>query len=136
MVEGERVTLKWTYDTGGSAFQEAELRSLGFAFIVRKTVGASTIIPPPFDGRLTANITEINASITFLAINRSDSRTYDFVVVNQDFRTTLRMVTMDVQCKSAIFKYPFIVCDGGLSLLETVRNPANAYQSTSSSSDN
>lgn len=128
MVEGERVTLEWTYNTGGSAFQEAELRSQGFAFIVRKTVGASTIIVPPFYGRLTANIKETNASITFLALNRSDSRTYDFVVVNQAFRTALQQFTMDVQCKSTFFKYPFSVCDGSLSLLETVRNPANAYQ--------
>ena len=103
MVEGERVTLKWTYNTGGSAFQEVDLRSLGFAFIVRRTVGTSTIIPPLFDGRLTANITETNASITFLAVNRSDSRTYDFVVLNQDFRTALQVVTMDVQCKSTFF---------------------------------
>ena len=103
MVEGERVTLEWTYNTGGSAFQEAELRSQAFAFIVTKTAGASTIIPPPFDGRLTANITETNASITFLAVNRSDSRTYDFVVVNQAFRTALQQFTMDVQCKSTFF---------------------------------
>ena len=129
VVEGESVTLEWTYNTGGSAFQEAELRSQGFAFIVTKTAGASTIIPPPFDGRLTANIMETNASITFLALNRSDSRTYDFVVINQAFRTAWQQFTMDVQCKSTFFKYPFSVCDGGLSLLETVRNPANAYQS-------
>ena len=139
VVEGESVTLEWTYNTGGSAFQEAELRSQGFAVIVTKTAGASTIIVPAFYGRLTANITETNASITFLAVNRSDSRTYDFVVVNQAFRTALQQFTMDVQCKSTFFKYPFSVCDGGLSLLETVRNPANAYQSARkhlSSSDN
>ena len=65
-MEGESVTLEWTYNTGGSAFQEIDLRSQGFPFIVRKTAGASTIILPAFDGRLTANITETNASITSL----------------------------------------------------------------------
>ena len=127
MVEGESVTLEWTYNTGGSAFQEIDFRSQGFPFIVRKRAGAPTIILPAFDGRLTANITETNASITFLAVNRSDSRTYDFVVLNQDFRIALQLVTMDVQCKSIFFKYSFSVCNGDLSLLETVRNPANAY---------
>ena len=136
VVEGERVTLKWTYNTGGSAFQEVDLRSLGFAFIVRKTVGGSTIIPPPFDGRLTANITETNASITFLAVNRSDSRTYDFVVVNQAFRTALQPFTMDVQRKSTFF-CPFSVYEGGLSLSKSVRNPTyESIRKLSSFSDN
>ena len=129
VVEGESVTLEWTYNTGGSSFQEAEFETQGFAFVVRTTTGPSTIIVPAFRGRLTANITETNASITFLAVNRSDSRTYDFVVFNQDFNFALQQVTLDVQCKSTFFFYPFSVYDGSLSLSETVRNPANAYDS-------
>ena len=103
MVEGENVTLEWTYNTGGSAFQEAEFGSQGFPFIVRKTSGASIRITPAFDGRLTADITETNASITFLAVNRGDSRVYDFFVFNQN-GLTLQEFTMDVQCKSTLFK--------------------------------
>ena len=103
VVEGESVTLEWTYNTGGSSFQEAEFETQGFAFVVKTTTGPSTIIFPAFRGRLTANITETNASITFLAVNRSDSRTYDFVVFNQDFNSALQQVTLDVQCKSTFF---------------------------------
>ena len=103
VVEGENVTLDWTYNTGGSAFQEAEFESRGFPFIVKKTTGASAIIFPAFVGRLTANITETNASITFLAVSRSDSRVYEFVVFNKNFGTALDDVTMDVQCKSTFF---------------------------------
>ena len=129
VVEGENVTLVWTYNTGGSAFEEAEFESRGFPFVVKKsTEEASAIIFPAFVGRLTANITETNASITFLAVNRSDSRVYEFVVFNKNFRTALDEVTMDVQCKSTFF-YPFSVYDGGLSLSKSVRNPTNAYES-------
>ena len=103
LVEGGNVTLQWTYNTGGSAFQEAAFESRGFPFIVRKTTGASAIIFPAFVGRLTANITETNASITFLLVNRSDSRVYEFVVFNQDFRIALQQFTMDVLCKSTFF---------------------------------
>ena len=99
VVEGENVTLEWTYNTGGSAFEEAEFGTQGFPFIVRKTRGASIRITSAFDGRLTADITETNASITFLAVNRGDSRVYDFSVLNQN-EFTLKQVTMDVQCKS------------------------------------
>ena len=98
VVEGRNVTLEWTYNTG-SAFEEAEFGTLGFPFIVRKTRGASIRITSAFDGRLTADITETNASITFLAVNRGDSRVYDFSVFNQN-EFTLKQFTMDVQCKS------------------------------------
>lgn len=103
VVEGESVTLEWTYNTGGSAFQEVEFGSQGFPFIVKKTTGASAIIFPAFVGRLTANITETNASITFLAVNRSDTRVYDFFLINQGNRFALQLFTMDVQCKSTLF---------------------------------
>ena len=103
MVEGENVTLQRTYNTGGSAFQESEFESQGFPFIVRKTSGASIRITPAFDGRLTADITETNASITFLGVNRGDSSVYDFSVFNQN-GFTLQEFTMDVQSKSTLFK--------------------------------
>ena len=99
MEESKNVTLEWTYNTGGSAFEEAQFGTQGFPFIVRKTRGASIRITSAFDGRLTADITETNASITFLAVNRGDSRVYDFSVLNQN-EFTLKQVTMDVQCKS------------------------------------
>ena len=99
MVEGENVTLEWTYNPGGSAFQEAELGSQGFPFIVRKTSGASINIISALVGRLIADITETNASMTFLAVNRGDSRVYDFLVFNQANQFTLEQFTMDVQCK-------------------------------------
>ena len=104
VVEVENVTLQWTYNTGGSAFQEAEFGSQGFPFIVRKTSGASIRISPAFDGRLTADITETNASITFLAVDRGDSRVYDFSLLNQDNQFTVESFTMDVQCKSTLLK--------------------------------
>ena len=99
VVEGENVTLQWTYNTGGSAFQEGELGSQGFPFIVRKTSGATINIISDFAGRLIADITETNASITFLAVIRGDDRVYDFSVFNQANQFTLEQFTMDVQCK-------------------------------------
>ena len=98
------MTLQWTYNTGGSAFQEAEFESQGFPFIVRKTSGVSINILLSFVGRLTADITETNASITFLAVDRGDSRVYDFSLLNQDSQFTVESFTMDVQCKSTFFK--------------------------------
>ena len=105
VVEGESVTLEWTYNTGGSAFKEVDFRSSGFLFIVKKTAEESSPnIIGAFVGRLTANITETNASITFVAVNRGDSRIYDFFLSNQGNQFALQQFTMDVQCKSTFFE--------------------------------
>ena len=103
--EGESVTLEWTYNTGGAAFKEVDFRSTGFPFIVKKSAEQSSPnILGAFVGRLTANITETNASITFVAVNRGDSRVYDFFLFNQDDQFALQQSTMDVQCKSTFFE--------------------------------
>ena len=74
VVEGESVTLEWTYDSGGSAFFQAEFDTGGVPFVVDRFAFRPLAINSAYVGRVTANITETNASITFLAVNRSDSK--------------------------------------------------------------
>ena len=99
VVEGESVTLEWTYDLGGSAFRQAEFDTAGVSFVVDRLRQEPVAINSAFVGRVTANITETNASITFLAVNRSDSRTYDFIVQNENRLTDYRALDIEVQCE-------------------------------------
>ena len=99
VVEGESVTLEWTYDIGGSGFFQAEFTTQGVPFIVDRFRQDPVAINSKFVGRLTANITETNASITFLAVNRSDSRTYDFRVQNENRESDTRALDIEVQCE-------------------------------------
>ena len=99
VVEGESVTLEWTYDIGGSAFRQAEFDTAGVSFVVDRLRQEPVAINSAFVGRVTANITETNASITFLAVNRSDSRTYDFIVENENRLTDYRALDIKVQCE-------------------------------------
>ena len=99
VVEGESVTLEWTYEAGGSAFRQAEFVTQGVPFIVDQFRQEAIAIGPAFVGRVTANITATNASITFLAVNRSDSRTYDFIVHNENRLIDDRALDMEVQCE-------------------------------------
>ena len=99
MVEGESVNLKWTYSIGGGGFRQAELVTQGEPFVVDRLRQEPIAIGPAFVGRVTANITETNTSITFLAVNRSDSRTYDFIVHNENRLTDDRALEIQVQCE-------------------------------------
>ena len=99
VVEGESVTLEWTYNTGGSAFFQAEFDTQGVSFIVDRFRQEPVAINSEYVGRVTANITETNASITFLAVNRKDSGTYDFTVQNENRDSSTRTLDIEVQCE-------------------------------------
>ena len=99
VVEGESVTLEWTYDLGGSAFRQAEFDTAGVSFVVDRLRQEPVAINSAFVGRVTANITETNASITFLAVNRGDSKSYEFTVENEDRNSDAKTLDMEVQCE-------------------------------------
>ena len=99
VVEGESITLQWTYDVGGSAFRQAELDTQGVPFVVDRLRQEPVSINPAFVGRVTANISETNASITFLAVYRNDSKSYEFIVQNEDRLDDTRALDIEVHCE-------------------------------------
>ena len=99
VVEGESVTLEWTYDLGGSAFRQAQFDTAGVSFVVDRLRQEPVAINSAFVGRVTANITETNASITFLAVNRGDSKSYEFTVANEDRDSDAKTLDIEVQCE-------------------------------------
>ena len=99
VVEGKSVTLEWTYDHGGSAFRQAEFDTAGVSFVVDRFRQEPVAINSAFLGRVTANITETNASITFLAVSRSDSKSYEFTVQNENRESDVRTLDIEVQCE-------------------------------------
>ena len=98
-MEGESVTLKWTYNIEGGGFREAEFDTQGVTFVLDRFRQEPIAINSAFAGRVTANITETNASITFLSVNRNDSGTYNFKIENEDRKGVERALVIDVQCE-------------------------------------
>ena len=98
VVEGESVTLEWTYNLHGVAFYQTTLRFQGGA-VLTKTQGGAAFISSRFRGRITENITESFASVKFLSINRTDSSTYVLTVFNDDGLEKRDTVELQVQCK-------------------------------------
>ena len=96
VVEGQSVTLNWTYNLNGdhllTSFGEA-----GESSFVRKLASnPGVIILDEHFGRVRANLTDSFSSITFLAVNGStDTKTYVFTVFNSggDVATS----TVDIQ---------------------------------------
>ena len=101
VLEGESVTLNWTY-TLNAGFLLADIRlvSTGAKVVDKITTGGTVNIYPPYNGRLTADITDTFTFITFLALNRTvDSNTYEFEVRNTANNPDSTTVELIVLCK-------------------------------------
>ena len=99
VVEGESVSLEWTYNIGGGGFRQAEFDTQGVSFIVDRLRQGPVAINSEYVGRVTANLTETNASITFLAVNRGDSKSYEFTIQNENRDSSTRTLDIEVQCE-------------------------------------
>ena len=99
VVEGQSVTLNWTYNLNGDEF----LTSFGVAgggspFVRKIASNPGIIILNEYSGRVRANLTDSFSSITFLAVNGStDSKTYVFTVFNSGGNVATSIVNMIVQ---------------------------------------
>ena len=105
VVEGESVPLKWTYNSGGGGFRLAEFDRQGVTFVADRFRQEPVAINLAFVGRVTANITETNACITFLAVNRNDSGSYTFKIENENRGGVERPLDIDVQCECTYMYY-------------------------------
>lgn len=99
-MEGESVTLEWTYNLHGVAFYQMRFSFSGGA-VITKTQGGAAFISSRFRGRITENVTESFASVKFLSINRTDSNTYVMTVLNDNGLEERVTVELQVQCKFA-----------------------------------
>ena len=98
VLEGEPLTLEWTFIIVRT-FLRVEIGVSGsrVAF-VEASLGLS-FIRGVFRGRVSASSTETNATITFFSLNRTDTASYVFTVLdtNGDFAQATLQLT--VQCK-------------------------------------
>lgn len=96
--EGQNITLEWTYNLNNVPFFFAQFNPQGGSFIVRKAVG-QTRIDDGYTARISANITDTFSSITLLAVNRSDTGTYEFEIENFNGGPPKSIMEIQVQCK-------------------------------------
>ena len=99
VLEGQPLTLKWSFRVA-KTLQRVQLGLDGASLpLVEAYSGSSIITRGAFRGRVTASGTETNATITFSAVNRIDTASYVFAVVDTDGDSATASLQLIVQCK-------------------------------------
>ncbi|KAL9951090.1 hypothetical protein ACROYT_G043686 [Oculina patagonica] len=98
VVEGNNLTLEWTYNFGSGSFRQLLFGSAKTIDIVDKLASDSVpYINPTHKERLLVNVTESYTLITFLRVNRTDSTTYTLTISNSNRRRAKSQVEISVQ---------------------------------------
>ena len=97
VLEGQPLKLEWTFSVRGS-FRRLELQLSEASEAFLEITPSSTFIVPEFEGRLTANLTGTNVTITFLSVNRTDSAKYEFKVFGSPGSISVPLKVI-VECK-------------------------------------
>ena len=107
VVEGQSVSLNWTYNLNGDQLLTS-FGVIGESPFARKVpANPETVISDEYSGRVRANLTDSFSSITFLAVNDStDSRAYVFQVFNSGGSSASSTVVIEVQgeCKTRLIR--------------------------------
>ena len=100
VLEGNNITLEWSYDLGGGSFRRIELRVINPPDLVAEVdTGGLVPLDNDYTGRLQVNVTATQASITILEANRTDSKDYVLQIHQLGSPTAGSEVTILVQCK-------------------------------------
>ena len=95
------ITLVWNYTLDGTVSLASFLRNTrgGIEEIARKQTGMTTV-SPSFEGRFSANISNIQAWLKIVRVQRSDDGKYEFELSSSIIGNRLRHeVTVVVKCK-------------------------------------
>ena len=96
--EGDNVTLRWTYNIDGT-FRDSRFTVLGTGEVIALKDGSGFGVAPAFSGRAQAFISDSEATLTFLHVNRSDDREYRYSIQNDAFLSAASVVYVFVRCK-------------------------------------
>lgn len=103
VIEGENVTLYWTYNLGGT-FEQAQLRKVAAdgktKTILNKHQTNNPTITSDFKNRFHVKIiSDTETSVTITAIPRSDSGAYQYQITNDNGDGDISNVEISVLCK-------------------------------------
>ena len=98
--EGDNITLRWTYSIDGT-FRDSRF-TIGSGQVIALKDGSGVYVVPEFSDRVQVFISDSEASLTLLHVNRSDGREYQYLIQNTAFRSASSVVKVFVQCKYKI----------------------------------
>ena len=95
--EGDNITLRWTYSIDGT-FRDSRFLSPTGQTIALKDGGGFTV-NPKFSDRVQVSISDSEATLTLLHVNRSDDGGYQYIIQNTNFLSASSSVNVFVRCK-------------------------------------
>ena len=99
VLEGQPLTLEWTFSVPRT-FLRMQLGFPGsFLALVEASPGSPGNVRGVFLGRVSAITTETNATITFFSLNRTDTGSYVFAVLDTIGAFAQAQLQLIVQCK-------------------------------------
>ena len=101
-VEGQNLTLVWTYTLDGAVgFSQFIIDTGGRGLLIGKKFGPGDItVEPEYQARFRASATKARAELSILVVQRSDERTYRVNVVPTGAGSLVESVDVIVNCKS------------------------------------
>ena len=116
VLEGNNITLEWSYDLGGGSFRRfefSEVTSTPSILILEVDMVGQTpaLLDDDYIGRLQVNVTTTQTLIMILGANRTvDSKDYQFDIVQLNSPIVGSTVKISVQCKYNHAQFSFFCC--------------------------
>ena len=99
MLEGQPLTLNWMFSIPRTFLRVQLGFTRSFLPLIEASLGSPGAIRGVFLGRVNASTTETNATITFFSLNRTDTGSYVFIVLDTLGANARAQLQLIVQCK-------------------------------------
>ena len=99
--EGDNITLRWSYNIDGT-FRDSTFTLVRTGVIIALKDGSGLAVAPSFSGRVLVIISDSEATLTLLHVNRTDNGDYRYSIRNTALRSAESVVNVFVQCKYKI----------------------------------
>ena len=99
--EGDNITLRWSYNIDGT-FRDSTFTLVRTGVTIALKDGSGLTVAPSFSGRVQVIISDSEATLTLLHVNRTDNGDYRYSIRNTALRSAESVVNVFVQCKYKI----------------------------------
>ena len=96
--EGDNITLRWFYNIDGT-FRDSTFTSVRTGATIALKDSSGLTMTAAFSDHVQVIISDSEATLTLLHVNRSDDGDYRYSIRNTALRTTESVVNVFVQCK-------------------------------------
>ena len=99
--EGDNITLRWSYNIDGT-FRDSTFILVRTGVTIALKDSSGLTVAPKFSDHVQVIISDSEATLTLLHVNRTDDGDYRYSIRNTALRSTGSVINVFVQCKYKI----------------------------------